>query len=120
MSIPSRSIVGLIGPNGAGKSTLFNVLTQVFAANSGEVDFNGQSLPKHFPDVVRQGIARTFQHVQLVQDMDVLQNVLIGGYINGKSGLFRSALGLNRTRNLDLQTRPERLWLESVCRTLSA
>jgi len=102
MSVPSRSIVGLIGPNGAGKSTLFNVLTQVFAASSGEVNFNGQPLPKNFPDVVRKGIARTFQHVQLVQDMDVLQNVLIGGYINGRSGLFSSALGLDRTEEARL------------------
>jgi len=102
MSVPSRSIVGLIGPNGAGKSTLFNVLTQVLKASGGEVSFNGQPMPKHFPDVVRKGIARTFQHVQLVQDMDVLQNVMIGGYINGRSGLFSSALGLDKTEEAQL------------------
>ncbi|MDP9607662.1 UNVERIFIED_ORG: branched-chain amino acid transport system permease protein [Variovorax paradoxus] len=96
VDIPGAAITGLIGPNGAGKSTLFNILTHVYPATDGTVTFNGKPLPKTSQGVVRQGIARTFQHVQLVQDLDVLQNVLIGGYINGRSGLISSAFGLDR------------------------
>ncbi|MCJ0766163.1 ABC transporter permease subunit [Variovorax terrae] len=101
-AIPSGAITGLIGPNGAGKSTLFNVLTHVFPATSGSVTLNGKPLPLTSQEVVRQGIARTFQHVQLVQELDVLQNVLIGGYINGKSGLFSAAFGLDKAEEATL------------------
>ena len=97
VSIPSASITGLIGPNGAGKSTLFNVLTHVFPATSGLVSLNDDPLPSTSQEVVRKGIARTFQHVQLVQELDVLQNVLIGGYINGQTGLLAAAFGLDRS-----------------------
>ncbi len=96
VSIPGGAITGLIGPNGAGKSTLFNVLTHVYPATEGTVRLNGKPLAATSRQAVRSGIARTFQHVQLVQDLDVLQNVLIGGYIHGRSGLFSAALGLDR------------------------
>lgn len=94
--IPGGAITGLIGPNGAGKSTLFNVLTHVFPATSGTVTLNGAPLATTSQEVVRQGIARTFQHVQLVQELNVLQNVLIGGYINDRAGLVSAALGLDK------------------------
>lgn len=102
VAIPSGRITGLIGPNGAGKSTLFNVLTHVFPATSGTVTLNGSPLPETSREVVRRGIARTFQHVQLVQELDVLQNVLIGGYINGRAGLVAAALGLDRNEETAL------------------
>lgn len=96
INVPERTITGLIGPNGAGKSTLFNVMTGVFPASSGTVIVSGQPLPTKLRKVVSCGIARTFQHVQLVQELDVLQNVLIGGYIRGKSGLLAAAIGVDR------------------------
>lgn len=102
VAIPGGAITGLIGPNGAGKSTLFNVLTHVFEATSGSVTLNGQPLPKTSQDVVKQGVARTFQHVQLVQELNVLQNVLIGGYSRGRAGLFSAAFGLDRAEEAAL------------------
>jgi branched-chain amino acid transport system permease protein len=96
VNVPARTITGLIGPNGAGKSTLFNVMTGVFPASSGTVTVSGQPLPNKLRMVISCGIARTFQHVQLVQELDVLQNVLIGGYIRGKSGLLTAAVGADR------------------------
>lgn len=102
VAVPSGRITGLIGPNGAGKSTLFNVLTHVYPATSGSVTLNGIALPATSQEVVRRGIARTFQHVQLVQDMDVLQNVLVGGYVNGHAGLLAAALGLDRREEDEL------------------
>lgn len=96
VSVPTGRITGLIGPNGAGKSTLFNAVTAVVPATTGEVRIDGAPLPRHARDVIRTGMARTFQHVQLVPELTVLQNVMIGGYIDGRAGLLSSALGLDR------------------------
>ena len=74
-------IVGLIGPNGAGKTTLFNVITRLYKPDSGELDFDGKSLLRTPPHrVVRRGIARTFQNVELFKTMSVLDNVLVGAH----------------------------------------
>jgi branched-chain amino acid transport system ATP-binding protein len=72
-------IVGLIGPNGAGKTTAFNVITRLYRPDSGELAFEGESLlstPPHA--VVRRGIARTFQNLELFKTMSVRENVLVG------------------------------------------
>jgi branched-chain amino acid transport system ATP-binding protein len=72
-------IVGLIGPNGAGKTTAFNVITRLYRPDSGGLDFEGESLlstPPH--GVVRRGIARTFQNLELFETMTVRENVLVG------------------------------------------
>jgi branched-chain amino acid transport system ATP-binding protein len=72
-------IVGLIGPNGAGKTTLFNLITRLYKPDTGEILFDGKSLlhvPAH--EIVRRGIARTFQNVVLFRSMTVLENVLVG------------------------------------------
>ena len=74
-------IVGLIGPNGAGKTTAFNVITRLYRPDSGELDFEGESLlstPPHL--VVRRGIARTFQNLELFSTMTVRENVLVGSH----------------------------------------
>src|ERR1044072_8562242 len=68
-------IVGLIGPNGAGKTTAFNVITRLYTPDEGEVRFEGQSLLDVAPSgVVKSGIARTFQNVELLRVMSVLDN----------------------------------------------
>ena len=72
-------IVGLIGPNGAGKTTAFNVITRLYPPTSGDLLFEGESLlstPPH--GVVRRGIARTFQNLELFPTMTVRENVLVG------------------------------------------
>jgi branched-chain amino acid transport system ATP-binding protein len=74
-------IVGLIGPNGAGKTTAFNVITRLYRPESGRVLFLGEDLlrtPAH--RVVRRGIARTFQNVELFPSMSVLDNVRVGAH----------------------------------------
>ncbi|WZB71662.1 branched-chain amino acid ABC transporter ATP-binding protein/permease [Achromobacter xylosoxidans] len=96
LDIPPGRITGLIGPNGAGKSTLFNVMTAVLPASGGQVSLDGAALPARAHEVVRRGVARSFQHVQLVPELTVLDNVLIGGHIQGKAGLLSTALGLDR------------------------
>jgi branched-chain amino acid transport system ATP-binding protein len=75
------TIFGLIGPNGAGKTTAFNVITRLYRLDSGDVVFDDQSLLHTPPSrVVRLGIARTFQNVELFPTMTVLENVLVGAH----------------------------------------
>ncbi|MGJ7503215.1 branched-chain amino acid ABC transporter ATP-binding protein/permease [Variovorax sp. ZT5P49] len=102
IAIPPAQITGLIGPNGAGKSTLFNLMTGMFPATHGDVTLDGAPLRLGIDQVVGSGIARTFQHVQLVQELDVLQNVLIGGYNGGRSGILTAALGRDRAEETRL------------------
>src|ERR671934_2540840 len=79
------SIFGLIGPNGAGKTTAFNVVTRLYRLDSGDVVFDGRSLLHTPPSrVVRFGIARTFQNVELFPTMTVLENVLVGRHARGE------------------------------------
>src|SRR5262245_19577068 len=74
-------IVGLIGPNGAGKTTVFNVITRLYTPDDGHIRFDGDSLLGTSPSaVIRRGIARTFQHVELFRGMTVFDNVRVGAH----------------------------------------
>ncbi len=81
LAVEEGAIVGLIGPNGAGKTTLFNIITGLYRPNEGELSFEGESLLRTPPyRIVRRGIARTFQNVELFKTMTVLENVLVGAH----------------------------------------
>jgi ABC-type branched-subunit amino acid transport system ATPase component/ABC-type branched-subunit amino acid transport system permease subunit len=95
--VQAREIVALIGPNGAGKSTTFNLITGVLRATGGNISVLGKKLVDAPPqEIVKLGISRTFQHVKLVPDMSVLENVAIGAHLRGHSGALRSMLRLDR------------------------
>ena len=95
--VGTREIVALIGPNGAGKSTTFNLVTGVLTTTSGRISILGQDTTDTPPQmVVRLGVARTFQHVKLVPDMTVLENVAIGAHLRGHAGALASMLRLDR------------------------
>jgi branched-chain amino acid transport system ATP-binding protein len=79
LAVEAGAIVGLIGPNGAGKTTAFNVITRLYRPDSGDVRFDGESLLRmRTNEVVRSGVARTFQNVELFRGMTVQENVQIG------------------------------------------
>jgi branched-chain amino acid transport system ATP-binding protein len=81
LDVEEGRIVGLIGPNGAGKTTAFNVITRLYKPDDGDVVFDGRSVlrtPAH--RIVKRGIARTFQNVELFPTMTVLENVLVGAH----------------------------------------
>ncbi len=86
-------VAGLIGPNGAGKTTAFNVITRLYTPDSGDVELDGKSLLRTPPHgIVRRGIARTFQNINLFRTMSVLENVLVGGHALGRKGGEKEAL----------------------------
>jgi branched-chain amino acid transport system ATP-binding protein len=81
VSIEEGEIAGLIGPNGAGKTTAFNVITRIYSPDAGTVTFDGKNLLRVAPHgIVRRGIARTFQNLELFLPMTVLENVLVGAH----------------------------------------
>jgi ABC-type branched-subunit amino acid transport system ATPase component/ABC-type branched-subunit amino acid transport system permease subunit len=95
--VGAREIVALIGPNGAGKSTTFNLITGILTTTGGRIEMHGKPIDNTPPQqVVQLGIARTFQHVKLVPDMTVLENVAIGAHLRGRSGALASMLLFDR------------------------
>jgi branched-chain amino acid transport system ATP-binding protein len=89
LDVDQGQIVGLIGPNGAGKTTLFNVITRLYRPDAGSLDFAGRTLLRTPAQrIVRRGIARTFQNVELFGSMTVLDNVLVGAHTRTRP--FRS------------------------------
>ncbi|MBV7547363.1 ABC transporter ATP-binding protein [Pseudomonas sp. PDM26] len=116
LSIKRGEIRGLLGPNGAGKTTLFNVLTGLYRAEEGKVNFNGKPLRISKPHkVVEAGISRTFQNIRLFHNMTALENVMIGRHVRTKSGVFGAIL---RTRRCVQEEREihesARYWLDYV------
>ena len=102
-SIKAGQIVGLIGPNGAGKSTTFNLITGVLELTSGTVKFRGETvsgLPSR--EIARRGVSRTFQHVKMIPEMTVLENVALGAQLRGHKGALSSMLRLDRAEEHSL------------------
>ncbi len=95
--VRAGEILGLLGPNGAGKSTLFNLLTGVIEQTAGQIRLLGRPQP-HVSSraMCRSGVARTFQHVKLVSDMTLIENVAIGATHLGHAGLAAATLRLDR------------------------
>lgn len=88
-------IVALIGPNGAGKTTLFNLVTGFYQPDGGELYFKEECLNGLLPNgIARKGIVRTFQNLQIFNNMTVLENVLVGLHLRGHSGVLAAALRL--------------------------
>jgi len=101
-------ICALIGPNGAGKTTVFNVVTGVYPITSGDIFFNGENLKgKKRHQVVKTGVARTFQNVRLFGDMTALENVITATDVHKKTGLIRALFGtpLNRREERESKAR---------------
>jgi branched-chain amino acid transport system permease protein len=107
--IAAGQIVGLIGPNGAGKSTTFNLITGVLGKTSGQVTFRGGDISALASrDISRKGMARTFQHVKMIADMTVLENVAMGAYTRGASGVLSSMLRTNKREEQRLMKEAQR------------
>jgi branched-chain amino acid transport system permease protein len=108
-TIHAGDIMGLIGPNGAGKSTTFNLITGVLSLTRGEVSFRGQAVGGLASrEIARRGMSRTFQHVKMIPEMTVLENVALGGYLRTGSGTLKAMLRLDREEEKRLFAEAER------------
>lgn len=102
-SIAPGEILTLLGPNGAGKSTTFNLLTGVLSLSSGDVRIGGVSVAGIGTGrIAALGVARTFQHVKLVPEMTVLENVALGAHLRSQSGFLRCLFWLDRREEAGL------------------
>ncbi|WP_262177073.1 ABC transporter permease subunit [Saccharococcus sp. Marseille-Q5394] len=88
---------GIIGPNGSGKSTTVNVLSGVYMPTGGNLLWKGKNITKYAPHgIAQEGITRTFQNLQLFEDMSVLQNVMVGFHLHFKTGFLKNVLYLGQ------------------------
>lgn len=93
MHVNEGEIVSVIGPNGAGKTTFFNLVTGMETPDEGSIFFDDQDLVGLRPNqILKLGLARTFQNVRLFPAMTVLENVMVGQHSRTKSGLLRAIL----------------------------
>jgi len=97
--VTSGEIKAMIGPNGAGKTTMFDVLTGILQPTAGEVMLKGESIIGLRPDqITAMGMIRTFQTIQLFEDMTALENVMVGCHCRTACGFTSSGLRLPASR----------------------
>ena len=103
-TVRAGEIMGLIGPNGAGKSTTFNLVTGVLPITRGEVLFRGDRIDGMLARrISAKGVGRTFQHVQLLPGMTVIDNVALGAHLRSSVGMLRASLRLDRKEEARLR-----------------
>jgi len=99
LEVQEQSIHSIIGPNGAGKTTFFNCVTGFYRPEFGEILFSDHSLVGRLPDqIVRLGIARTYQNIRLFPNLTVMENVLVGLHSHLQAGFFGIVLGTPSTQ----------------------
>src|SRR5881296_836585 len=115
-AVEAGQVVALIGPNGAGKTTLFNVVTRVYRPSHGTVVVDGQPVQTiRAHNVIRHGLARTFQNVALFRSMTVLDNVLVGDHVATRSGWLHASVPLPGAMSAESASRKRALnWLTSL------
>jgi len=106
MTVEDGQIVSVIGPNGAGKTTLFNMITGMIPPDNGEVVFHDRNIVGLRPSqILKLGIARTFQTVRLFPEMTVRENVMVARHSRTRSGVFHAILRTPRFRREEAETR---------------
>ena len=137
LSVKEHEIVSLIGPNGAGKTTVFNVITGVYEATNGSVDFYGETMLENKPqgkmkklyagenkglyqrkivktpdEITKLGIARTFQNIRLWKTMTVFENVLTAKHMRAKHNVFSATFRLSAKEDERMRKETEELLKE--------
>jgi len=100
LEIPAQGISAIIGPNGAGKTTLFNVIAGSSAPSAGRIVFAEEDITGLSPDrIAKRGLIRTFQLVQLFDNLTVLENVKVGRHLHTSGGLFTALMPYRAARS---------------------
>ena len=110
LAVESKGVTAIIGPNGAGKTTLFNLISGALPPTDGRIFFDDQEITGLAPEkIAARGLVRTFQLVQLFQDLTVLENVKVGRHLHTKGGLiaalFRTPQARREEREVDERAR---------------
>ena len=92
LALEGGQIHGLIGPNGAGKTTAINAISGTAPLAAGTIELDGQPVAPHPRKLVSFGIGRTFQTPAMFADLTAANNVLVGAYARGTSGIWRGSL----------------------------
>ena len=110
MKVEDGKITALIGPNGAGKTTAFNIISGVYTPLEGAITFNNEKITALKPyEVMRRGIARTYQNIHLFNKMTVLENVQVGAHIKFRHGLFSNIIRNSSQKNEEKKLKEESL-----------
>lgn len=112
LRVTRGTIKAIIGPNGAGKTTLFNTITGVFAPTEGEIRYEGLAITAKKPhEIAGMGISRTFQTVELFDNMTVLENVLVGRHLRIDTSFFSCGLSLPKLRRQERRLKSQAMAL---------
>ncbi|MDP6394255.1 MAG: ABC transporter ATP-binding protein [Desulfobacterales bacterium] len=105
-SMKKGEIFSLIGPNGAGKTTIFNIINALYKPDGGRILFEDENLLSLKPhQVANRGIARTFQNIELFNEMTVLENVLTGRHFYYRSGVMANFFATHRSKTEEDQNK---------------
>jgi len=105
-SVETGQVYTIIGPNGAGKTTVFNLISRLFDSDQGKITFDGQDITRERPHrIVRHGIGRTFQNLELFDQATVLQNLLLGRHRRKTVTLVEEILFLPRVTRSEVAHR---------------
>jgi branched-chain amino acid transport system ATP-binding protein len=106
LSVDGPELLALIGPNGAGKTSVLNCICGIYPPTSGTIRFRGEPLAKRRPhEIAGLGIARTFQHAELVAHMSVVDNLLIARHARFRTGLLREGFFTRAVRREEAEHR---------------
>jgi branched-chain amino acid transport system ATP-binding protein len=105
-AVSPGQIFSIIGPNGAGKTTLFNVVSGLYEASHGRIEFDGTNVTAMAPDALAaRGLSRTFQNLQIFQRMTAIENVMVGRHLQERCNLFADLLRLPSVTRQNRATR---------------
>jgi branched-chain amino acid transport system ATP-binding protein len=105
-TVADRELFSIIGPNGAGKTSIFNVLSGVYRPQEGSVRFLGEPVLGRRPNrIAAMGMARTFQNIELFENLTVIDNLMLGRAHRVRYGMFAAALWVGPARRSELADR---------------